>query len=368
MKKNFVLILFVCFFPLTAFGKNINLENCFLKKFIVSWYYSPQENQKFYYRGNFSSETRLNWNWYRWASGKKVFNGMIAAPKKYSFWTKIYFPWYWIGKVEDRGGAILEAGKRWYKYDRIDIWMWAWEKWLKRSLSFGKRVLKWYVCYNNKAKVGFDMEAFPVFKHFFGTTLWWINLSIGRKDNWVLALQKYLAELGYMKSKNTTSYFGPITKNALCNYQSDYGIVSKNNRLCGYFWPQTRSSLKNVLQRKKILPTNIYSIYEDKKSKNSINQKKQDNKENNNKITFDRWFIVGENWEKIKYLQKYLEELWYYSWKISWVYTKDTAEAVYQFQLEHNIIDSDSDKKALGYFWPKTREKFAKILLTHQNW
>lgn len=59
------------------------------KYFIVTAYYSPIPGQDFYLRGDYNSEIALNGNGISGASGKPVFAGMLAAPKTYSFGTRI---------------------------------------------------------------------------------------------------------------------------------------------------------------------------------------------------------------------------------------------------------------------------------------
>jgi len=97
--------------------------------FVVTAYYSPLENQEYYLTWDYVSEKRLNWQWIRWASWKWVFSWMLAAPKNYKFWTKIYLEWLWIWVVEDRWWAIVNAWKRWYSSDRIDVWVWYGDEW-----------------------------------------------------------------------------------------------------------------------------------------------------------------------------------------------------------------------------------------------
>jgi len=91
--------------------------------FVVTAYYSPLPNQKNYLKGNYEDEVILNGQGIAGASGKPVFSGMLAAPGKYSFGTKIYLEGLGIGEVADRGGAIVKAGERGYEHDRIDVWM-----------------------------------------------------------------------------------------------------------------------------------------------------------------------------------------------------------------------------------------------------
>ena len=67
--------------------------------FVVTAYYSPLPNQKYYYTGNYESEVKLNWNWTHWASWKEVFSWMLAAPKTYEFGTKVYLEWLGVWEV-----------------------------------------------------------------------------------------------------------------------------------------------------------------------------------------------------------------------------------------------------------------------------
>jgi 3D (Asp-Asp-Asp) domain-containing protein len=109
------------------------------QNFVVTAYYSPLPNQSFYLKGNYEAEKILNGEWTHGASGKPVFVGMIAAPKTYSFGTRIDFDGLGVGIVEDRGGAIVKAWERGYTSDRIDIWMGSWESGLRRAMVWGKR-------------------------------------------------------------------------------------------------------------------------------------------------------------------------------------------------------------------------------------
>ena len=113
--------------------------------FRVTAYYSPLPNQSAYIMGTYALELRMNGMWIAGASGKPVFAWMLAAPKNYAFGTKIQLDWIWVGEVADRGGAIVPAWERWFKHDRIDVWMWHGEEWLRRAMYWGNRVIKWRV-------------------------------------------------------------------------------------------------------------------------------------------------------------------------------------------------------------------------------
>jgi len=113
--------------------------------FVITAYYSPLPDQLKYTTGSYAWDIRLNGEWHTTASWNNVFPGLLAWPSNYPFGTKIYFEWYGIWVIEDRGWAIVEAGERWHSYDRIDIWMWYGDEWLTRALNWGTRTIKWKI-------------------------------------------------------------------------------------------------------------------------------------------------------------------------------------------------------------------------------
>jgi len=360
IKKLFILI--ILWFLIINFSYGIDLSWCYEKTFKVSAYYSPIYKQKFYYKWNYYEEKKLNWEWIRWASWKKVFNGMIAASKDYEFWTKIYFPWLWVWQVEDRWQAIVSSWKRQEKYDRIDIWVWKWDEALMRALSFWKQVMVWYVCHKKKTiKVWFDYSKFKIYPNFFEKTLWWIGLYVWRKDPWVETLQKYLKQIWYFNYTKITWYFWYETKHAIEKFQKDNNIKTE---YYGYFWPKTREIFKEKLRLKQTWSykkhyTNIILV----KSENIKTQ----NEKNKDQILQDlsiltRWLWKWYNTYEVKILQKYLQKMWYYNWVIDGYYWDETIKAVADFQFKYNIINK-SDIYFAWYFWPKTRDVFKKIVI-----
>ncbi len=110
--------------------------------FVVTAYYSPKPWQSKYSTGSYPWDIKLNWEWTHGANWVAVFDWMIAAPSKYAFGTKIELEWLWTFEVQDRGGAIVPAGQRWYSYDRIDIWMGEWDEGLQKALNFWKQTIR----------------------------------------------------------------------------------------------------------------------------------------------------------------------------------------------------------------------------------
>lgn len=65
--------------------------------------------------------------------------------------------------------------------------------------------------------------------------------------------------------------------------------------------------------------------------------------------------------QKIKSLQIFLKENWFYKWEIDWKYNLDIINIVYNFQIKNGILKNSSDLWA-WYWWQKTRKLFQKNL------
>ncbi len=390
MKKFLLFIVFISFLWVSYWTK-IDLSWCTPKTFVVSWYYSPKEWQDFYYRSNFKDEVKLNWWWYRWASWKKVFNGMIAAPKSYEFGMKIYFPWYWVWEVSDRWWAIVKAWERWYSSDRIDIWMWDWQDGLMRALSFGKRTLNGYICHDDIA-VWFDYDKVKIADNFFDSVLWTISMEKWRNDKFVEMLQFYMNLLGYLSDSQITWFYWDGTEKAICDFQKKNWLVSDwSDEACGFFGPATRDRLRDILVAKWILSKNLLKTKKYKikisntNDKSTIeNWKLETWKANETILSKNKEIIVQKDkkpdyfltyrsykkWDQndeIKNIQNYLMKLGYYNWDINWKYDNDIIDAIYEFQLNNNILTWDSDYNLRWFLWMKTRELLNKFI-TENEW
>jgi hypothetical protein len=156
--KSYVywILIFCLFNPLDSYvyaSNNDNEDQCF----IVTAYYSPLEWQKKYNTWSYWWDIRLNWDWKHTASWKKVFTWLLAAPRSYEFWTKIYLEWLWVWEVEDRWWAIKSSSETWHECDRIDVWMWYWDEWLERALKWWIKEVKWRIVANDtEISIDFD--------------------------------------------------------------------------------------------------------------------------------------------------------------------------------------------------------------------
>lgn len=311
-----------------------NLQNCREQKFLITAYYSPLPNQRFYMRGEYMADIRLNWNWTNWADGTEVYMWLLAGPKWYDFWTKIVLPWLWIWTIHDRWWAIYSHSD----YVRIDIWMWKWETWLARALNRGIQFVDWKVCAKSPEldNLSFLWVSWKLPTHvekrlidrtnnlknwwsytfkwswvwWKTVTIWWSNWWIwvygktyAKKedifefvkipqdvwfwDEWqnVLKLQIVMKNIWFYR-ENPNWVYDNATMEAVFNFQRENWVVeSLDNLWAWHFWKNTKKALeeflKNMSEKSK---KNIWSMQSEiifwennleKKSKNILenNQK-----------------------------------------------------------------------------------------------
>jgi Putative peptidoglycan binding domain len=214
------------------------------KTFIVTAYYSPLPGQSFYLKGNLEAEKRLNGNGTNGASGAPVFAGMIAAPKSYDFGTQIFFPGLGLGRVEDRGGAIVDAWGRGEAHDRIDIWMGQGEPGMRRAMLWWRREIKGTIVSNGSDlnRIDFrdidtgriNLADFPTPKK--------VSRITTVTDLPAEALSAF-ADLGY--TPDTTSVVAMLKE-----FQLDHGVITSQDETWAWvFGPKTRATLKSEYEK-----------------------------------------------------------------------------------------------------------------------
>jgi len=353
MKKIFSLLLiltlfFNIFIPFKSFAAHQATKE---KYFIVTAYYSPLPNQKFYLKGNYEAEKRLNWEWIRWASWKNVFSGMLAAPKWYKFGTKIYLEWLWVWEVSDRWWAIVHAWNRWYNYDRIDLWVGYGDEGLKRALYWWKRKIKWKILPSN-SKITIDYKKIPSptwatkwlkkISNIFNIPLW-----INSNPNQIKELQKFLQKIGLYKGKINWIYNNEVI-DIIYNFQIENKLIKPGQLYWAwYWWYKTR----NLFLKK-------YLNWDFDSNKNIITTKNIPQK-------YDIFSKPLKTIDDTKKLQKILKQLNLYSWEIDGSYS-NIKNIILNFQLENNIIKSKNELGA-WYFWPKTRAKLKEKYNEYQK-
>ena len=322
--------------------------------FIVTAYYSPLPNQKNYATGNYISEKILNGEWVAWASGRKVFSGMLAAPGKYSFGSKIYLEWLGIWSVEDRWGAIVPAGQRWFAHDRIDVWMGYGDEGLRRAMYWGKRKVKWHVISGN-SEVTLNMKTIPApawIAKYIKRPSWstnyspvastWPNVfnkSIGTKSNPedIKTLQKFLKSIGKYNWEIDWAYNKEVMS-FVYEFQIENKLISDwSDTYAGYWWKSVRDLLW-----KKYLAGDFTEI--EAQVKIELSEEEKLNELLNNPLN---------TIEETKFLQEILTKMDIYSGEINWVYS-DIKDTILDYQLDNSIIQKASDTWG-GYFGPNTR-------------
>jgi len=326
----------VIFLWLINFWQNNTYATNVNTSFIVTAYYSPLPNQKKYITWSYYWDKRLNWEWHTTASWKWVYAWILAAPKKYPFWTKIYFEWFWVWAVEDRGWAIVKAWVRWHEFDRIDIWMWYWDEWLQRALKWWKRTIKWrVVSRKQQTNLRFAKDILN----------WLEKIKVNpenNKENDVKKLQEKFKELKLYNWKIDWKYIS--IKNDIVNYQIKEKIISNpKSESAWWFWPKTYVALLRRFGSKDIL----------------IRQDNFEITETNPKIQLILSFPeIKLNWdnpqeEEVKKVQELFKKLWMYNWKIDWNF-KNIRRILLDFQKKARIIKYDNSWWA-WYFWEKTK-------------
>ena len=344
MKRLFsILLIITILIPLittNVFAKNYKWT------FVVTAYYSPLADQEYYLTGDYESEKRLNWQGIMWASGKGVFSWMLAAPKNYYFWTKIDLEWLWVWVVEDRWWAIVNAGNRWYSNDRIDVWVWYGDEWLRRALYWGKRTISGDIISDN-TKVTLDYTKIPSpywatnwlkkIPNIFNTGIW-----IKSEKSLIISLQKFLTEINVYSWEISGKY-----NNSLINLIYEFQIENALIRDWELYWAGYWGKATRALYLKKYLNWDF-----DKKETLVVDSIEKDKTE-----SIDEYLQVFESSansaEKIKLLQNLFIDLWFYSWELTWLYD-DLIDPVYDYQLSEWIVSSIYSPWA-GSYWPKTR-------------
>lgn len=333
--------------------------------FVVTAYYSPIPWQKYYLRWNYEDEVILNWKWIRGASGKEVFPWMLAAPKTYSFWTKIYLEWVWIWEVADRWWAIVTAWNRWYSYDRIDIWMWVWDEWLKRALAWWKRVVPGYILPDSNTTPTIYLNNFPApdsavkwlsnkWEYSYNNEI--LNLSV-TPESWIasiMRLQQIMNKL-WILDQNKITWKYEDSKNELITYQIENWIISsKDSPEAWYFGPKTRKKMSEDME--------WVDVQKEIERKLAIIKKHA-----TTKVDFLMNYIWNvKSWDKnnkVKILQQILIMFKSSnSLKATWVYWDKTEIALKRYQLARWVINSFDDEWAWVY-WPKTKAQLRADLI-----
>ncbi|MDA9129337.1 hypothetical protein N9J72_02575 [Candidatus Gracilibacteria bacterium] len=237
VKKCFSTIVLSVFtlscFPISSFA---NDEETY---FIITAYYSPLPGQSGYLNGSYQAEINMNGKGTHGASGEGVFTGMLAAPKKYPFGTKIHFEGYGVAEVQDRGGAIVSAGSRGNAYDRIDIWMGYGDAGRIRATQWGRQTVKGKL-------VSPDSENTLEFANPDSGN--YLSLRVGPDSNTenISQLQEILTQANLFSGNIDGRY--ETVYDELVAFQFEEEIISSyDDEAAGYFGPKTIEALLEII-------------------------------------------------------------------------------------------------------------------------
>lgn len=364
--KNIIILGFLMINFMSVFADNSENEGE-LKKFIVTAYYSPTIDQSIYLKWNYESEIALNGEWIKWASWKDVYSWMLAAPKTYSFWTKIYLDWIWIWTVDDRWWAIVWSWSRGYDWDRIDIWMWYWENGLKRALTWWKREIYWKIINNeDTSDYSFiDLEKFKIWKISLralkNDVFVWINSGdtvipdkIGKNSNEtdIKKIQEILKNLWFYDWDIDWKY-SRFLIDAIADFQISNNLVKSSfEPEAWFFWPKTKEILKSNYSK--------YLTEASERKKQELAQQKILSlvSKKSEQIVSSFWNPkINEIWQHVRKLQKTLKLLWYFNSKDTAIFWIQTQESLINYQLKKWIIKSKDD------FWAWKLDENTKRIL-----
>ena len=283
------------------------------KTFIATAYYSPTPDQAKYYTGTYAGDLSLNGGSGKASDGTPVYVGMVAAPKNYTFGTKINLDGIGVVSVHDRGGAI-GAGDG---YDRIDIWMGYGDAGLARTLAWGRREITGTIV-DNGTSVSLDLE----------------NILTNAPKAGDLALKK-LQAIGY----NTT---GRTFSDVILQFQLDYGVISsRTDAGAGNYGPKTTAKLSEVynnflkngsVQTSKVESSDEKNLPSTQENLNALNSSDAEKLSESMSTNF-----FGVTDEKVQNLQNFLRQSGYSTDNNSGKMDLSTLHALRKYQSAKNI-------------------------------
>ncbi len=275
MKSLFIaLLLFTWLFvSVNVFAQNQVITNtstgfvltgCIMRPLKITSYYTPEAIQWVFFKGDYSTDKKLNGGNVHGASGKETYNGMLAWPKQYPFGTTVSIPGVGIGVIHDRWWAIVSS---WW-VDRIDIWAWYGLQGMVNALSRGSKIITGEICsgWIIGWPIWFDRSRYPTWEAASKQMIWSIDMELGNNGLTVYYLNSFLQQLGYLKPVNSSagrqpqqklfwitndqfSFFTTGTKLALCQFQQDVMWLSGTDQYCGFYGTQTKVKFKELVRK-----------------------------------------------------------------------------------------------------------------------
>lgn len=332
--------------------------------FVISAYYSPLPGQSRYATGSYEGDIRLNGNGTNGADGTPVYPGMIAAPSKYAFGTKMNIPGIGMTSVHDRGGAIVATdapNSRGYAYDRLDVWMGHGDEGLRTALNWGKRTVHGVQVYGVRPDLKESVYVKPMTE---AETLVQATLTKplefpkdiyhGSSGAEVRKMQNYLVEWGYLNE--ATGFYGDETAEALYQFQLDFvdSVDSPSDLGAGHFGINTRQAFDKLIHNggtnkdaiKVQQGAQLMSKYQDLATSRSL---------------FSGELSMGSSGDDVRRLQEELVQLGYLRISPTGYFGETTEHALFKYQQAQGIVIAKTDTGA-GVLGPNTRRSLNQII------
>lgn len=346
--------------PPRAAAEEENPAFPYTQTFLISAYYSPLPGQERYVTGSLEGDKELNGEGVNSADGTLVYPGMIAAPFKYPFGTKMSIPGIGIVAVHDRGGAIVEASEDGPSFDRLDVWMGFGDAGLKRALNWGLREVEVTIYgIDPEFKEQVYIEGYSEAERFVKGIV--LAPQLFKEDLWYLSegedvkkLQKYMQQLGFFADE-ITGFYGPQTREAVFNFQVSEGILQSFEDFgAGHFGVNTRKALdKAVADFKK------QKEEEEFQKGYQAMQKYDDLKEE--VYAFNQPLQKGAKGDPVRRLQAELKNLGYLRVEPTGYFGEVTEHAVFKLQQAWGLAAEENSPGA-GTIGPQTRAKLNELL------
>ena len=221
--------------PVRSFGTPEFPREPFTQAFEVTAYYSPKPQQCCYVRGGVRADKTLNGDGVRTADGTPVRPGIIAAPARYPFGTRITLPGLGTFTVHDRGGAIRERGDG---VHRLDIWVGEGEEGLARALALGALRIEGtvYPVGTGQPRESVSLASLPAPRERLlpylvaGSDLMSVHPKLGDRNLSSALLQERLRDVGYFRHA-VTGFYGPATQESLRAFIRDFDLSDSPDAL-----------------------------------------------------------------------------------------------------------------------------------------
>lgn len=185
-----------------------------------------------------------------------------------------------------------------------------------------------------------------------------------------------MISLGYLEQWNATGKYWRKTKAAVCLFQQRTIWLPATHESCGWFGPQTRNAMKNIVTSKWITPTLntttlttssagvVASTLWSTLPQEEFNKLTQQQQFHHHLFTvgefaqymFVKPLIKGQSSKEARILQRKLARLWFYKKEeITWINDTYTIGALYEFQKAKGVITWNEDPSVFGFLGPGTR-------------